>query len=70
MIVREDRRESGIGGRLVAELESWARDRGYDRVWVATGGRAIDFYRKCGWEVSETLGVASGDVATILTKAL
>ena len=70
MIVRVDRRGGGIGGRLVAELEGWASSHGYERVWVATGGRAVDFYRKCGWELSETFERTGGDVTTVLTKAL
>ncbi len=70
MIVRADRRGMGIGGRLVAELETWASSHGYERVWVATGGRAVDFYRKCGWDLSETFERAAEEVTTVLTKAL
>lgn len=68
MIVRPDYRGTGIGSRLMAELERSARARGYTQAWVATGGRAIDFYRKCGWVVSETIARPSGEGATILTK--
>ncbi len=70
MIVRADRRGAGIGGLLVAHLEGWAGAHGYERLWVATGGRAVDFYRKCGWELSETFERAPGDVTTVLTRAL
>jgi GNAT superfamily N-acetyltransferase len=70
MIVRAGRRGQGIGGRLVAQLEGWADSQGYDQLWVATGGRAVDFYRKCGWEISETVEHASGDVSTLLTRVL
>lgn len=70
MIVRPDRRGNGIGRRLLAELECGARVRGYTQVWVATGGRAIDFYRKCGWTVAETIARPHGEVATVLTKRL
>ncbi|MBI2761119.1 MAG: GNAT family N-acetyltransferase, partial [Chloroflexi bacterium] len=31
MIVRADRREQGIGGRLVAQLEAWAGSQGYEQ---------------------------------------
>ena len=68
MIVRADRRGTGIGGLLVARLEAWAATHGYRQAWVATGGRAVDFYRKCGWEPSETFERASGEVTTVLTK--
>ena len=69
MIVRADRRGRGIGALLLARLEAWARARGYERAWVATD-RAAGFYRKCGWEFSETVERATGDVATVLTKVL
>ena len=70
MIVAPDRRGQGIGGRLMARLEGWARDRGHARVWVATGGRAIAFYRRCGWEVIEAVPHDSGEMATLLSKRL
>ncbi|HEY8598964.1 MAG TPA: GNAT family N-acetyltransferase [Thermomicrobiales bacterium] len=70
MIVRPDRRGMGVGSLLMAELEVWAKTRGYAQVWVATGGRAVDFYRKCGWELSETIERTSGEVASVLTKRL
>jgi GNAT superfamily N-acetyltransferase len=70
MIVRPDRRGTGIGQRLLAALERAARARGYAQAWVATGGQAIDFYRKCGWMVSETIARSSGEAATVLTKRL
>lgn len=70
MIIRPDRRGQGLGGRLMARLEAWARDQSYARAWVATGGRAIAFYQKCGWEVIEAVPHDSGDVVTILSKRL
>ena len=70
MIVRPDRRGMGVGRLLLAQLEAWAGSHGYQQVWVATGGRAIDFYRKCGWELSETVERASGEAASVLTKHL
>ena len=70
MIVRPDRRGMGVGRLLLAHLEAWAGSHGYQQVWVATGGRAIDFYRKCGWELSETVERASGEAASVLTKRL
>ena len=70
MIVRQDRRGQGIGRLLLARLADWARARGYARVWVATGGPAIEFYRACGWELVETVERRAGDAATVLTKPL
>ncbi len=69
MIVRADRRSRGIGALLLTTLESWAHAQGYQRAWVATG-RAADFYRKCGWQLTETLERESGEVLTVLTKVL
>lgn len=70
MIVEESRRGNGIGRQLLTTLEAWARDRAYAQVWVATGDEAIDFYRSCGWQLTETLSRASGDVTHVLMKQL
>lgn len=70
MIVRPDCRGMGVGTRLMVELEAWAGIHGYKQVWVATGGRAIGFYRKCGWELGETVERAAGAAAAVLTKRL
>jgi GNAT superfamily N-acetyltransferase len=50
-IVRPDRRGQGIGQRLLAELARWAAAAGHPRLWVATGGRAVVFYQRCGMEI-------------------
>jgi GNAT superfamily N-acetyltransferase len=68
MIVRADRRGEGVGRLLITQLEVWAGARGSSQVWVATGGPAIGFYQACGWELVETLELASGESATVLTK--
>jgi GNAT superfamily N-acetyltransferase len=72
MIVRADRLGQGIGGRLVARLEAWASSHGCEQVWVGTGGggRAVRFYQKCGWEVTETFERVSGEVVTVLSRRL
>jgi len=70
LIVRPDRRGRGIGGLLLARLEAGARSRGAARAWVATGGRAIAFYARCGWEVIATVPGDAGDPVTILAKRL
>ena len=67
MIVEEPYRNMGIGGELMKALESWASRR-YSQAWVATGGRAVDFYQKCGWELAEIFQRSSGESASILTK--
>jgi GNAT superfamily N-acetyltransferase len=70
MIVRPDRRGLGVGSPLMAQLEAWARSHGYERAWVATGGRAVDFYRRCGWELQGTVERAAEEGAVVLTKRL
>jgi GNAT superfamily N-acetyltransferase len=67
MIVRADRRGQGIGRLLLDRLEACAAEMGHAQAWVATGGRAIDFYRRCGWEVTESLLRTTGET-TVLTK--
>lgn len=69
MIVRHDCRGMGVGRLLLTQVEAWAARRAYGRIWVATG-RAVDFYRACGWQVTETLQRASAGPATVLTKLL
>lgn len=69
MIVLASQRGRGIGGRLMSALEAWAAQRGYSRAWVATG-EAVGFYQKCGWELVETFTRSSGEVTSVLTKAL
>jgi GNAT superfamily N-acetyltransferase len=70
MIVAPDQRGMGIGARLMRSLETWAHYHGYSQAWVATGGRAIDFYKKCGWTMAEVLHRPSGEAVSILTKFL
>jgi GNAT superfamily N-acetyltransferase len=66
-IVRADRRGAGIGAALMARLSLWATDASIDRLWVATGGRAVDFYRACGFAVAEVVRLTNGDRPTILS---
>jgi GNAT superfamily N-acetyltransferase len=70
MIVAIERRNLGIGSQLLGALEVWAHQRGYVQVWVATGGRAVDFYEKCGWTLVEIINHPSGESMSILTKRL
>jgi GNAT superfamily N-acetyltransferase len=69
MIVRPDRRGTGVGRQLLSQLEQWARENGYEKAWVATGDPAVDFYRRCGWTVYETLQ-RGGSTTNVLNKRL
>jgi GNAT superfamily N-acetyltransferase len=70
VIVETRHRSLGIGARLMEVLEAWAHEHGYLRAWVGTGGRAVDFYQKCGWVLEESFQRPDGEAVTILTKAL
>jgi GNAT superfamily N-acetyltransferase len=70
LVVAEQHRGTGIGGRLMAALEAWAPRQGYATVWVATGGCAVAFYQKYGWEVAEIVALESGECTTVLRKSL
>lgn len=70
VIVRPDRRNAGVGQALMAHVCAWAFEAGIPQLWVATGGRAIRFYRRCGFAVVETVQQRDGAEATILTKRL
>jgi len=70
MIVRPDHRGTGVGSLLVDHLEAWAGHHDYRQVWVANEGPAIGFYRKCGWEMSETVERAPGEMTWVLMKRL
>ena len=70
MIVHPDQRRRGIGRLLLAALGDWAADRGWQRLWVATGGPAVRFYEDCGWENVESFARANGEMTTVLMKLL
>ncbi|HEX5114263.1 MAG TPA: GNAT family N-acetyltransferase [Pseudonocardiaceae bacterium] len=68
MIVRADLRGHGVGAVLMARLAQWAAGSGVDRLWVAADGRAVDFYRRCGFTVVEHVRLADGEQPTLLTR--
>jgi GNAT superfamily N-acetyltransferase len=69
MIVLPELRGLGIGSQLMGSLEAWAGQHGYPQVWVATGGRAVQFYQKCGWVLVETVEHGS-EMMSVLTKIM
>lgn len=69
MIVHPAHRRSGIGSRLLGELESWAGTRGVTEAWVATGA-AETFYRRCGWSFVDAFVKGSGEPMSVLHKRL
>jgi GNAT superfamily N-acetyltransferase len=71
MVVRRPERKCGVGRLMVTAIEDLARSRGHDRVWVATGAEAVEFYRRCGWQAHEHVVLAKDHLpTTILAKDL
>jgi GNAT superfamily N-acetyltransferase len=70
MIVRPDRRGSGIGRLLLSHVEQWARAHGYQEVWAANEGQAVDFYRRCGWMVHEIVQRGHRPSVTVLSRRI
>jgi GNAT superfamily N-acetyltransferase len=55
VVVDEDFRSKGVGGRLIAEAERIAREAGCGRIEVTSGShreRAHRFYERLGYEVT------------------
>jgi N-acetylglutamate synthase-like GNAT family acetyltransferase len=65
-VVRADVRGRGVGAALMARLAHWAVESGIDRLWVVADGRAVDFYRRCGFTVVEVVALANGTRSTLL----
>jgi|SRR5215211_4761651 len=70
MIVHPQWRGRGVGRLLLAQLEAWAQGRGYETVWVATGGSAVRFYERCGWRMHEAVERKPGPALSVLAKRL
>ena len=63
MFVAPEARGKGVGARILAELETWAAERGYKRAVLETGKNqpeAITLYRKSGYAVVENYGQYAG----------
>jgi GNAT superfamily N-acetyltransferase len=69
-VVRADRRGEGVGRALMNHLRQWATTAGITQLWVATGRPAIDFYRACGFAITEVLDRGNGEPTTILAARL
>ena len=59
MYVREENRGRGIAGRILAELENWAKELNFTECVLETGKKqpeAIGLYRKSGYEIIPSYG--------------
>jgi GNAT superfamily N-acetyltransferase len=71
MVVRRPERRCGVGRLMVTAIEDLARSRGHERVWVASGAEAVEFYVRCGWEEQQELMLGEDSLPTqILAKEL
>ena len=52
LIVLEEYRKQHIGSKLVKQAEDYFKDKGFENINLTTYGfQALDFYKKCGYEV-------------------
>ncbi len=54
LVVASSHRGRGIGARLMAVAEAWARDRGYTSMWLRSSQHRVDahrFYKRLGYEI-------------------
>jgi GNAT superfamily N-acetyltransferase len=70
LVVRPDRRTTGIGRLLLQRLERHALDLGYSDLWVANEGPAVEFYKRCGYKEVETVTISNGGIAHVMTRSL
>lgn len=57
MGVSPEFRSHGLGARLVEEFKRWAKEHGYERIYVTAyfkNEKAVKFYERCGFEKADT----------------
>jgi GNAT superfamily N-acetyltransferase len=69
MIVRPDRRRTGVGRTLMQHLEPWAAEHRIGEAWVGTD-LALGFYQRCGWTLQESFTTSTGQHMDVLHKRL
>lgn len=63
MYVREENRSRGVAGRVLAELENWAKEHGFSECILETGLKqpeAVRLYQKSGYETIPNYGQYAG----------
>ena len=66
-------RGKGIAGRILAELENWAKEEGYTTSILETGhmqADAIGLYKKSGYEFMENFGQYAGVDNSVCMKKM
>ncbi|WP_375425161.1 GNAT family N-acetyltransferase [uncultured Friedmanniella sp.] len=71
LVVAPGHRRQEVGRLLVSAVHAEAARRAHLRLWVATGGPAVAFYRRCGFVDAETFVLRStGEPTTVLGRLL
>ena len=63
MFTHPDHRSKGIASKILSELESWARELGYEKCILETGIKqpeAIHVYKRSGYSITENYGQYAG----------
>lgn len=63
MFVPEKYRGKGIATKVLAELENWAAELGFEKCILETGVKqpeAIQLYKKCGYQIISNYGQYAG----------
>lgn len=71
MYVREENRGRGIAGKILKELETWAKDSGFSECVLETGfnqPEAIRLYQKSGYEIIPNYGQYAGVETSVCMK--
>lgn len=74
MFIKENQRGKGIASSLLAELEKWAKELGYEEAVLETGKgqpNAIKLYQKYGYQITENYNQYDDlEISVCLKKAL
>ncbi|NMH26937.1 GNAT family N-acetyltransferase [Flavobacterium silvaticum] len=71
MYTKESARGKGVASRILAALEDWAKELGYDFCVLETGKKqeaAVRLYPKCGYEIIPNYGPYIGVENSICMK--
>lgn len=74
MFVNDNQRGKGIASAMLAELETWARELGYEKSVLETGKgqpNAIKLYQKYGYQITENYNESDDlNISVCLAKTL
>lgn len=74
MFVDDNQRGKGIASAMLTELETWARELGYEKSVLETGKgqpNAIKFYQKYGYQITENYNESDDlNISVCLAKTL